>query len=154
MTKPFQYKIPKTNNDVGNVNRVSAPAEQEVFTGYVLGMPASSLEERWYRSMLKDRTIRSFEFQPSFFAGRNVPGEVRPDFLIEAGANLVVQIDGEYAHKTAEQKATDQMKDALLDGYLSGYGYMPTIRIPGDLLDTQENSDKVEREVVENGRLL
>ncbi len=39
-------------------------------------------------------------------------------------------------------------------GILAGYGYLPVVRVPGELIQNQDSCDKIEREVVQNGRLL
>ena len=121
--------------------------QAEVLTQAVQGQPASDIEERFARALYKNERVEDFEFQQSYFAGRNMPGEVRPDFIVYAGTVYPVQIDGEYAHKSAEQKATDRAKDAQLDGYLTPMGAAVTQRISGDLLQTQEDADRLVQEM-------
>lgn len=122
------------------VNRISPEMDTEILVGSVQGITASDIEERFAKSLYKKQI--SFRFQESFFAGRNMPGEVRLDFLITDLFIQPVQVDGEFAHKTAAQKERDRLNDARLDNHLSGTGALPTIRIPGEFLQTQEDSDR------------
>ncbi len=49
--------------------------------------------------------------------------------------------DGEYAHKSQEQRANDKIKDAIFDEYGMRIGLQPSVRIPGTELETQEEAD-------------
>ena len=148
-TKPYKYKLPRMAGGLSRapLNRPKKETQAEVLTQAVQGQSASDIEERFARALYKNERVEGFEFQQSYFAGRNMPGEVRPDFIVYAGTVYPVQIDGEYAHKSAEQKATDKAKDEQLDGYLTPMGAAVTQRIPGDLLQTQEDADRLVREM-------
>lgn len=137
---PHKYKIPTYEKWDRPLNRISPEQNTEILTGQVHGIKASDIEERFARSLYKKKL--KFNFQVSFFAGKNMPGEVRLDFMIDDTFIQPVQIDGEFAHKTAAQISKDRLNDARLDDHLRGTGALPTVRIPGELLQTQEDSDR------------
>jgi len=136
----YKYKLPKKPAEPRALNRLSEDSAQEILTGLVQGKTASDIEERFAKSLYR-RNIR-FEFQVSFIAGMNMPGEIRLDFLIIDNFVQPVQIDGEFAHKTSEQKARDNWNDAILNDRLVGTGALPVIRIDGEYMQTQEDSNK------------
>jgi len=143
--KPFQYKVRKNLPDPGKVDRVQPDKLQETFTGELQGMKASDIEERFARALNK-RNI-GYEFRVAYIAGRNLPGEVELDFAVSQGSQIFpVQIDGEFAHKSASQKSEDAMKDAILNQRLEGMA-RPVIRIPGAELETQEMTDRKVKEL-------
>ena len=141
MRKPYKYKLPPKLKADRRVRRVVSVSDEENLTGYVQNQEASDIEERFARALRK-KEIR-FTFQPSYFQNRNVPGEIRLDYMVDAGYLQPCQIDGSYAHKSAEARAEDQIKDALLDEFLQGTGALPVIRIDGDMLQDQPSADRV-----------
>lgn len=152
--KPFQYKIPRPKYEVEAVKRTKEEPQQEALTGYVRGQVASDLEERFANALDKMGGIRGWEFQPTAVGIKNVQGELRPDFIIYSDTPVVVQIDGEFAHKSAEQKATDQIKDGLLYEALKDYGFLPPVRVPGTYLETPEEAETVAKTVITEGRIF
>jgi len=104
---------------------------------------ASDIEERMYRAFLNnDVNDEDIEFQPSYVAGRNLPGEVRPDFTLTGyGLLMIWYADGEYFHKTAAQRGKDEINDARLMKTLEGEA-LPPIRIPGEYLQEQDMADE------------
>lgn len=137
---PFKFKKPRAEERIRTVNRLEPETAQEYLGGTVQGMKASDIEERFAKSLYKKK--EPFVFQKSFFAGMNIPGEVRLDFLLTGSVIQPVQVDGEFAHKTAAQKGRDKLNDIRLDGRLRGMGALPVVRIDGELLQTQEESDR------------
>ena len=137
---PRRYKPRKRIEDIRALNRIEPQAEQEILTGQVHNQVATDIEERFARSLYKRKI--DFHFQVSFFAGRNMPGEVRLDFLIVDLFLQPVQIDGEFAHKSASAKARDQLNDARLDNHFAGSGAQLTVRLDGANLQTQQDSDR------------
>lgn len=125
--------------------RVQRPKEDEGLTGYVQGFKASDIEERFARALSKNKRVDSYEFQLQYYAGKNIPGEIRLDFMVHSGFDYPVMIDGEYAHKSADAKAHDQMQRERLDMILLGTGALPTQAVDGTLLQTQEEADAVVR---------
>jgi len=143
--KPLHYKIPepKTPPFSGKTNRPQRQKTNENLTGFVDGQKASDIEERFARSLAKNRRVDSFVFQPSYIAGRNMPGEIRLDFMVYSGMVMFpIQVDGAFAHKTIAQKSEDANKDAILNDHLRGSGAMPVERVDGTLLETQDDSDR------------
>ena len=125
---------------------LSEPKPDEGLTGELQGLPASDTEERFARAL--DKQALGYEFRAAQIAGRNLPGEVEVDFMVYDGATIQpVQIDGEFAHKSAEQKSEDAIKDVILDKSLEGTGALPVKRIPGAFLETQEEVNNVVKEM-------
>ena len=153
--KAFQYKIPKPmqyTNPTREFQRKSGGTE---LTGYVDGQRASDIEEIWYRAtviLMQQGRILGYDFQPSYIAGQNMPGEVRVDFLWKIPPPQPIFLDGEFAHKSAEQIARDIEQMDRLDERLSGYA-LPSIRIPGDLLK-EGNEVNLERTMVVANKVL
>jgi len=144
--RPAHYKIPMPKNErfTGNLNRPVEDKKGEQLTGFVDGQKASDLEERFAYSLRKNRRVEGFDFQPSFIAGRNMPGEIRLDFMVYSGmVQYPIQIDGEFAHKTATQKELDKQKDAILNDALYGTSAVKVERINGSMIKTQEESDRL-----------
>lgn len=146
--KVFRYKAPVAVQRSEAKNRPRGEVSHELLTHTVKGQSASDLEERFARGLDRNPNVLSYEFQPSYVTGRNLPGELRPDFIVYEPVMQPVQIDGEFSHKTAEQHATDAVKDALLDEVLKGTGAMPSVRIPGDKIQTDSAVDEVMRELL------
>lgn len=116
--------------------------EEEELSGIVQGGAASDIEERTYIAFLHNNIKDSdIEFQPSYIAGKNLPGEIRPDFALFLGMIQLWFADGDYWHKTQEQKNKDEMNDQILFQKLEGRAEYP-IRIPGEDLQTQDDADR------------
>ena len=78
----------------------------------------------------------------------SIPGQEKEvDFVVYDGQPQPIEIDGAYAHKSAEQKANDMTRDAILNEELSKHGYLPIIRVPGTELETQEDTTAVVEEI-------
>ena len=122
--------------------------QDEGLTGVVHGDPATDIEERMYRGLRNnDVDDGDIEFQPSYIAGRNMPGEIRPDYAVSNGLIIVLFADGEFFHKTAEQRNRDRMNDSILFQRLEGRALFP-IRVAGEDLETQEIADRSMEEVL------
>ena len=120
----------------------------EGLTGIVHGYSATDIEERMYRGLLaNDVDVGNIEFQPSYIAGRNMPGEIRPDFAVYNGLIDVLFADDEFFHKTAEQRNRDKMNDSILFKRLEGRALFP-IRVAGEDLETQEIANRSMEEVL------
>ena len=119
---------------------------EEALRGEIRGQAATDIEERLFYALASRYGANRVEFQPTVLGDRNVAGEVRPDFVVTGVAMLRIYFaDGEYAHKTAEAKAKDNLDDQRLFNELQGTAEYP-IRIPGDDLQTQEDADRAVRE--------
>jgi hypothetical protein len=123
--------------------RTSSEKFTEGLTGTIRGDAATDIEERMYIAFLnngiKDADI---QFQPSYIAGRRVPGEIRPDFATYQSSLIMIwYADADYWHRSAEQRKKDETNDAILFQRMEGRIEFP-IRIPGSELDTQRNADR------------
>jgi len=122
---------------------LTIPIEQEGLTGFVQGYPASDIEERMYVAFLHNGIPDDdIEHQPSYVMGKNLPGEIRPDYAVFLGLVQLWFADGDYWHKTAEAKQKDKWNDSILFQRLEGRAEYP-IRIPGTDLADQETADRV-----------
>lgn len=131
--QPYQYKTGKKTVSPDKPVQVLGMRDGEVLTGFVRGLPASNLEERFAIALDQSKDIVSYEFQPSYIGARNTSGEVKLDFMVYQGGQMFpIQIDGDYVHKTAAQREEDKVKDEQLDQYLSPYLAMPTMRLKED----------------------
>lgn len=145
-----KYKSPRTQPVTPRMGRVKPIKDEESLSGIVQNKDASDLEERYAKALSKDKeAVRGYSFNPSYVAGRNMPGEIRLDFMVylNTGFAQPTQIDSRFAHRTAEQKSEDRAKDAILNDYLRGVGALPVIRVDGNDLQTQEDADRTEKMV-------
>ncbi len=150
--KPYKWRRPsKVKRPDVTHPPIGTPPEDLV--GHVHGQPATDIEERAYNGLLNNGVDDAdIEFQTSYIAGRNVPGEIRPDFVVHGqGLPLIIFIDGEYFHKSAPEKQRDRMNDAILFQQLGGTAQFP-VRVPGDDLETQEMADATMGEVLRGRR--
>ncbi|MBN2045438.1 MAG: hypothetical protein JW757_10495 [Anaerolineales bacterium] len=127
------------------INRFDFPAEEEGLTLYVHGTTASDLEERFYRACkgagMRDEDI---SFQVEFSTVVSIPEEDKVvDFVIHQGRSYPVDIDGEIGHKTEAQKASDQVREVLLNEIFSRRGMALLQRVSWPELQTQELADAV-----------
>jgi len=121
------------------LNRMAGHSEDELLTGYIKGKQASDLEERFARALYN--TGKDFDFQQEFMTPHSIPGQEKEvDFVVYDGQPQPIEIDGMYAHKSAEQKANDVVRDAILNETLGMRGYLPIIRISGTELETPEET--------------
>lgn len=146
----FQYQInnvPARSEKQPTGTPIVDRSSAEQFTGQINGLKASDIEERFDRALRKNPNIINYEFRAATVAGRNLPGEVEVDFMVDTGTlKQPVQIDGEFAHKTQQQKESDAMKDAILNDFMQGYAF-PVVRIPYLELSTQDAANRVVKEL-------
>ena len=147
---PYQYKKRREPARPRVANRVRIPALQEGLTGFVKGLDASDIEERFAKAL--DKLGLEYSFRDHYFGpARNTPGAIEVDFMVHSGNWQPVQIDGEIAHKTVGQRSEDRRKDQRLNNYFSRHGINHVIRIPDGVrhtftaLDTQESTDTIVR---------
>jgi hypothetical protein len=138
----FRYKLPP-RPPKQPLNRIQTTNEGERLTGFVHGKEASDLEERFARAL--DGAGKEYIFEYEVLGPTTIPGqENQVDFLVEEV--YPTEIDGEFTHKSAEQRAHDQLRDAVLNEYMSKDGWQPINRIGGHRLQTQEDADRVVQE--------
>jgi hypothetical protein len=146
--KPYMLKVPRTRVE----QKADKPLElrtAETLSGLIGQQKAGSVnEERFYLALKKSNNVTNIEYQPSYVAQKNMPGEIRLDFLVYAfGQMWPVQIDGEFTHGNAEQQQEDMKKDAIINNLLMGTGVQLVTRISGEKLTTQDTADQVVREL-------
>jgi hypothetical protein len=148
--KVFKYHIMGSRSGYPNRMPTAGPPfvqkMDEGLTGLIENWKASDIEERFYRALRKSPNVISNEFRTAEVAGRNLPGEVEVDFMVFDGQYRPIQIDGEYAHMSAQQREGDRMKDAILNNYTQGWA-APVVRIPGYQLQTQADADRIVKEM-------
>lgn len=157
---PFQYKKIRTPEFP---SFFAPPAKEydlndEVLTGYVQGMDASDIEERFARALNTSQLPYGFRVQIMNAGGnpiivnqadRNSLGVVEVDFLVDKyGTFYPFNIDGEYSHKTSVQREADAEKDRKLNELLKVWNAQPMARVPYYQLDNQENANRVIREIL------
>jgi len=140
------YKIPKPRPaDRQDLDRFQVTPEGEGLTGFVKGMSASDLEERYARAL--DQRKLPYVFQYEVQTAYSLPSEERMvDFIVEFGLRWPVEIDAEFTHKSAEQRAEDLIRDGMIDEALQGEGFGKLQRVPEWRVITQEAADVTVRE--------
>ena len=135
---PYLYKDAAKERPPRRLNRIPQRKEDEGLTGFVNGISASDLEERYARALAENG--KEFEFQYEVYTAYSLPGEQKKvDFLVNDGEiYFPEEVDAAFTHKTAEQHSYDRIRDAMVDEKLSKYGFQPVRRISGDRLQTQE----------------
>lgn len=146
--KRVEYKVRRAPRMPKDLRRIRTATGTDFLTGEVQGQSASDLEERWAKSAYRFKV--PFSFQPSFIAGRNVPGEIRLDFMMIIASAILqpVQIDGKFAHRATKER--DRINDARLNDALKGTGAQAVIRITEERLSNQDVTDRTFKEVVLN----
>jgi len=142
--KVYRYPIPRPKRPP--VSRGARPPlkEQELLTKSVQGEPASDLEERYARALAKNKRVMWYTFRVPLMAPAGFPGSIDLDFMVFTGSYYPKQIDGQFAHKSAAQRARDAENDATLDDYLyRNMGAHPVERIPFYKLESQESADRL-----------
>lgn len=128
----------------------------EFLTGFIGDKKASDLEERFANALNKIGLDFEFEVQllpgenPRFLQGsqRNQLGAVEIDFLIVQNETMFpVQIDGEFAHKTAEQRERDKEQDQRLDDSLRQFNAYPVKRVPFYEIETPEQAEQIAKDI-------
>ena len=121
--------------------------ETEGLTGYVHGLEASDLEERFANALSKNGL--DFQFQYRVLTASGVPGqEDVVDFIVESGQPQPIEIDGAFVHKSAAQRQYDMRRDALVNAALAPYGYLPILRISGEDIPDPEHADLIARDLL------
>jgi len=149
LTIGFRYKVKKVHQNKLDKGVYPQPTmEKEILTGLVQGKDATDIEEYLARALEKQGI--AYKFQTSYIAQMSLPGEVRLDFLVHyEGLYYPIQVDGEYAHKSAAQKERDRQRDAILNRRLAGLT-QPVVRVPSDAqrydLTEQKSADDFVRE--------
>ena len=144
--RPFKYTRPR-------IQRIDAPAlpqtpaEGEGLTGFVQDKEASDLEERFSRALYAYNI--DFAFQVLVDTAYTLPHqEKQVDFMVYAGQPQPWEVDGQWIHKSAEQKQYDRDRDAQIDEALRGQGYLPVARVTEEYLGTQDGANQFVAEFI------
>lgn len=149
-TKPYQYKQPVNRKPRMAVNRLprqtNPAADPKPLTGYVNGVKATNIEERFARA-LRRHGLR-YRFQVEFRTAVSLPGRARVvDFVVYHGLRYPVEVDGEIAHSTGEQEAADRVREELLNEVFRWKCMPPMRRVKWWQLETQAQADAVVRDM-------
>jgi len=137
--KVFKFKPPPRPKEV-DLNRLRPVAEEEGLTGYVHGKRASRGEELFARAL--DKQELDYVFSYLIYTPYQIPGQSNQiDFIVTVGERYPLEIDDEWIHKSAERRARDKMRDAILNEELEGW--QPIERIPWTTEYTQEDADRI-----------
>ena len=159
MRKPFQYPVTRPRN---YPSLRPPPArkidEEQELTGYIMGMKASDIEERFARALSYLGLNFGFRVQVANMGGqpvvlsqneRNQLGAIEMDFFVERyGRFQPIQIDGEYSHKSSVQKEEDARKDASLNNLLKAWSALPVTRVPYYFLKDQDSTNRKAKEIL------
>lgn len=144
--RPYKYRKPRPMTLEPDTTP-DAPVEDEGLTGLVQGKDASDLEERMARAL--DKYGISYRYEYLVETAFTLPNELKQvDFMTYAGQPMPVEVDGEWVHKSAEQREYDRERDAQINEALAPYGYLPVLRVPGENLGTQDFADTVVGEYI------
>ena len=139
---PYQYPAPGALPK-DKANRIKKQGIGDPLTGIVSGKPASDLEEYYARALRGNARVEGFRFSVLYSTPFTLPGEQNEiDFFVEAGGTWPIELDGEIAHKTAEQISNDDDRDNILNEELAKDGINPIQRIDGTEYKDQEDMDR------------
>ena len=106
---------------------------------FVHGKKASDLE--FFFSQALEKMGHDYRYEYYVRTPYSLPGEDKKvDFIVDQ--RYPYEIDGEYSHKSAEQKAYDVARDALINDILGKRGFFPIVRVKDTEVDTPEKADQ------------
>ncbi len=141
----YKYKLAPRPPDVPK-NRLRTSTQDENLTSIVQGQKASEYEERFANALSKMKL--DFHFQVVMPTNYQIPGQLNTiDFLVVEGLEYPVEIDGDWVHKNGSQHRRDEIRDAIINAQMMPQGWQPIQRISGHRLETQEDADRVAREM-------
>lgn len=147
--KPYMYSIPHqkaTEFGLNRLDEISPLEDSKPLTGFVNGVIASDLEERFARGL--SSAGLQFHFQYRVPVAGSLPGKDKiVDFLVEKGFYYPVEIDGLIAHRTTAQMGRDLIREILLNQAFFRRGIYPIRRVKWWQLETQEMADRLVREL-------
>lgn len=147
----FKYKVSKPPSKPLPLGKIiKLPTNEEVLSGYVQGAKASDIEERFARALSVDKRVDAYQFRFPVVSPRNMLGQLEIDFVVQsAGYIYSFQVDGQYAHKGIGKQQDDLRKDVISNAYMKKkYNSFPIKRIPWYQLSTQEQANKLIRELI------
>jgi len=146
VTKPYKYPTKSKRPERLNVNRLKQPpTDDEQLTGWVNGVKASDLEERFARALRNAKL--DFSFQVEFSTAVSLVGEEKQvDFVVSNGLQFPVDINGSIGHTSSAQRAKDSVRETLLNEIFARRGMQPLQVVWWyDLEDQNEANAVVER---------
>ena len=147
--KHYQYRKSGWRRPEADRRPPSSTSETEGFTGFVKGKKASDLEERYARALDSNPRVTGYRFNELINTPFQIPGQLNQiDFIVYSGPFVQpVEIDGEFSHKTQEDKAHDLIRDQQLMPYIKAIwpGAREIVRIPDTKLLTQDQADTLVR---------
>lgn len=138
--RPVQVRVPtqETDQEWGDLE---TPEGEEQLPEYIYGKKVSNIEARFFIAASEHPSVDYVETQVSYVSGRNLPGEIRLDFLLHSGGiKFPVFTDGLYWHKDPAQKAKDAYQEDRIDEILQGAFCFPVQRVPDTDLETIEDA--------------
>ena len=88
MIAPFKYSTQRQRARPKETGRIRRRATDEGLTGFIGGLKASDIEERFARSLSKYKLEYTFR-QHYFGPARTTPGAIEVDFMVNLGATWV-----------------------------------------------------------------
>jgi len=148
--KHYKYrKIRSKAPDVRRPDSRTPAGSEERLTGQVQGKKASDLAERFANAL--SYFSKEYRFSVLVYTPFQIPGQANEvDFFVTDGAFVQpIEIDGEFSHKTAEQRADDQLRDQMLNPEIKKKwpGARDIIRVPGDKVQTRDDARNVVRSI-------
>ena len=145
-SRPYTYRKGKRLDFADRKNRIVVRVPAEGLSGFVHGLDASDLEERFAIALNQ----LQLEFTVRFLVGTlySLPGEDKEiDFIVDAGFLYPIEIDADFTHRGADQQEKDKLRDAQINEVLSKEGYFPIQRISGARLQTIPDAIRVVSEL-------
>lgn len=143
---PYLYDIPSGRDPGLNLGRLKTKSflrDAIPLTGWVHGLKASDLEERFARGLKASELEFSFQIRiPVMTLQKKVV-----DFLVDKGTKWPVEIEGYIGHNTSAQQGQDALRESLLNPIFLKLGWMPLLRVKWHMLDNQDEADRVVREM-------
>ena len=133
--KPYQFKTRRTARVEAIFDRPVSPPE-EILTGYVHGIRASELEERFAKAL--DFFGIDFIFQFEVASAYSLPGEGKLiDFIILAGGlGIPIEIGSSFVHDSPSKKEEELFRQSLINDILPLLGIQrlgdPLFAVPFD----------------------
>ena len=146
------YKYRKQGRKRPDTRREDArtrAGDEEHLIGQVKGKKASDLAERFANALDAYPVVTYYKYSVLIDTPFQIPGQKNEvDFFVYVGVWVYpIEIDGEMAHKTAEQKAHDMIRDQQLDPVIKKKwpGARNIQRIPGAKVQTRDDANLLVR---------
>lgn len=149
----YKYKLPaKPFPTLPAKKLISQTADAPELSGVLQGKKASDIEEVFGIALDNHEPVQWWSFRNVYGGAPGTFGSIELDFLIYTGALYPVQLDEDWIHHTAQDKAHDMLQDARLNEILRPRGARPVERIKGSKLRdgrvaNQERADRLVQEM-------